>query len=197
MCGDQLHIFSDHLSTRKLHPHSEGDYDFRAQTQSEVICQAWSPLAECLARRVLEGDDHFVDGDRQALAGPDVERHASPAPSVNEELNGRIGLYLRVPRHAFFLPITAKLSTQDIRSRKRPNSFKQARLFIPDRVVVFPCRGIHGEAGQHLQQVILNHVADRAGFFVKPSATLDTEVLRHGDLYGAYVSTVPDRLEKQ
>ena len=48
---------------------------------------------------------------------------------------------------------------------------------------------------QHLQQVVLHHVADRAGLVIELAAILHAEVLGHGDLDAAHMVAVPDRLE--
>ena len=42
---------------------------------------------------------------------------------------------------------------------------------------------LHREIRQHLEQVIIHDVADRAHLLVKPAAALDAEILRHGDLH--------------
>jgi len=44
--------------------------------------------------------------------------------------------------------------------------------------------------------VVLDHIADGAGFFVKDAAALDAEVLCHRDLDALDVITVPDRLQE-
>jgi len=43
--------------------------------------------------------------------------------------------------------------------------------------------------------VALNHVAERAGSFIKAAAALDTERFRRGDLHVVNVIAVPKRLE--
>ena len=46
-----------------------------------------------------------------------------------------------------------------------------------------------------LQQVILDHVANGAGFFVEGTAALNAEVFGHRDLHALDVLAIPDRLE--
>ena len=53
--------------------------------------------------------------------------------------------------------------------------------------------GQHG--GQHLQHVVLQHVADGAGPVVEPAAVGDVERLGHGDLDGVHVVPVQQRLD--
>ena len=45
--------------------------------------------------------------------------------------------------------------------------------------------------------MILDHIADGAGFLVEFAAAADVEVLRHRDLHAADVVAIPDRLEKR
>ncbi len=45
--------------------------------------------------------------------------------------------------------------------------------------------------------MILNHIADGAGFFVEFASPLHAEVFRHGDLYGTDVRAIPKRLQKK
>ena len=47
----------------------------------------------------------------------------------------------------------------------------------------------------HLQQVILDHVAQRAGFLVIRAAALHADGFRRGDLHVVHVAAVPQRLE--
>ncbi len=50
---------------------------------------------------------------------------------------------------------------------------------------------------QHLQQMILEHVAHRADFLVELAAAAHAEVFRHRDLHAAHVTGAPDGLEKR
>ena len=52
----------------------------------------------------------------------------------------------------------------------------------------------HGER-QHLHDVVLHDVAQRAGRLVEAAAVLDADALGHGDLHLLDVAAVPDRLE--
>ena len=51
------------------------------------------------------------------------------------------------------------------------------------RVGVVGGRRLHRQVGENLQQVVLDHVADRAGLFVEGPAALDAELLGHRDLH--------------
>src|SRR5437773_6713900 len=70
-------------------------------------------------------------------------------------------------------------------------------LLVADRLVVRRHRRLHREEADHLQHVVLDDVADRAGLLVEAAAPLDAEALRHRDLHALDVVTVPDRLEER
>ena len=57
--------------------------------------------------------------------------------------------------------------------------------------------GVHRQQRQHLEQVVLDHVPDRADALVERGARRDVEVLGHRDLDLADVVAVPDRLEER
>jgi hypothetical protein len=50
---------------------------------------------------------------------------------------------------------------------------------------------VHSDQGQDLQQVVQDHVAQRAGLVVEPAAALDAEVLGHRDLHTRHALAVP------
>jgi hypothetical protein len=56
---------------------------------------------------------------------------------------------------------------------------------------------LHGQQSHHLQQMVLNHIADGARFLVKFASSADAEILRHRDLHALHIIPVPDRLEER
>ena len=56
-------------------------------------------------------------------------------------------------------------------------------------------RRLHRHQRQHLEQVVLEDVAQRADRVVEPAPPLDAEVLAHRQLHVGDVLAVPDRLE--
>ena len=56
---------------------------------------------------------------------------------------------------------------------------------------------LHRQDREHLQQVVLHHVAHGAEFLVEPAAALDAELLGHRDLHVLDVRAVPDRLDER
>ena len=55
--------------------------------------------------------------------------------------------------------------------------------------------GVHGQAGENLQHMVLQDVPDGSGLIIKLAPVLDPEVFRHGDLNTAHIVAVPDGLE--
>ena len=65
------------------------------------------------------------------------------------------------------LPVTVVLPAHHVVRFERPHRFEQRRLLIALGLVIFAGGRIHGEIAQHLQHVVLHHVAQRAGLVVK------------------------------
>jgi len=58
-------------------------------------------------------------------------------------------------------------------------------------------RRLHGKQRNDLEEVVLDHVAQTTGGFVKRSAVPDTEILGKSYLNAGHVVAVPNRLEKE
>jgi hypothetical protein len=58
------------------------------------------------------------------------------------------------------------------------------------------CGRLHRKQRDDLEQVVLNHVPQAASGLVEGTATLDTELLGHGDLHAGDVVPIPDRFEE-
>ena len=131
----------------------------------------------------------------EALAGADVERDALPPPRIDAEPDGGEGLDLRIGGDAALLAIAAELSAHDVAGLERGDGLQDFHLLVAQRLAVHPRRRLHREVAQHLEQVVLDDVADRAGRVVEAAAALDAEVLRHRDLHALDVGAIPERLE--
>ena len=57
------------------------------------------------------------------------------------------------------------------------------------------CRRFHRGKRYQLNEVILYHITQCSGSFIKPSTLFDTQILYCGNLYIVNVITVPQRLE--
>ena len=95
------------------------------------------------------------------------------------------------------LLVAVVLTAHNTVRRERAHRFKQRCLLIALGLVVFAGGRIHGEIAEHLQHVILHHVAQRAGFVVELAAIADAKALGHGDLDAADVVAIPDRFENR
>src|SRR6266511_3269071 len=60
-------------------------------------------------------------GQRQALAGADVERHPRPTPAVDLELDRDVGFYIRVRRDTVLVPVAAELAADHAGRVQRPD----------------------------------------------------------------------------
>src|SRR5262249_30647748 len=129
------------------------------------------------------------------FTGANIDRHIRPAPRVNvqfesdERFNGGSG------SNTCNLLITIVLSPNDVFGVKRPHGFQQAGLLVSLSFTLFTGRWVHGEIGQDLQHMILDHIANRARLVVKLSSILDPETLSHRDLNTSYIVTIPYRFQ--
>ena len=83
----------------------------------------------------------------------------------------------------------------DAVARDRPHRAQHLDLLVAHGVGVEGDGRLHGDQREELQQVVLHHVAQRAGLLVVGRAMLDAQRLGGGDLHVVDVAAVPDRLE--
>ena len=194
--GDQLDVLADELVAGDLDPHAELDADVGAQVQAQVVGAGGDQLPEQLQGRAPELDQDLGVGHRQVLAGADVERHAGPAPGVDGQAGGHVGLDAGVGGHPRLLAVAAELAADDAGAVQRPDRLDEPGALLAGGVGGVDRRRVHGQQGEHLEQVVLEDVADRASLVVEGAPALDPEVLGHGDLHLADVAGVPDRLQQ-
>ena len=72
---------------------------------------------------------------------------------------------------------------------------KDLHPLVPERIRILGNGRLHGKQRDDLEQVVLDHVADRADVVVEPPPALDTEGLSHGDLDPANVVPIPHGFE--
>ena len=70
-----------------------------------------------------------------------------------------------------------ELSANDVLLIQRRNRSQHLDLFVAQRFAVGSRWRLHRQVREHLEQMILNHVADRAGLVVERAATLYAEIL--------------------
>src|SRR6266536_2434727 len=139
-----------------------------------------------------EGD--LGRGDRHALASADEDRHALPAPGIGGEPDRDERFDRRARGDARDVAVALVLTAHDPVRFERAQRPDQARLGVAQ--VRQPAeRGVGQHGGEHLEHVVLEDVADRAGLVVEVPAARDVEVLRHGDLDALDVRPVEQRLE--
>ena len=118
-----------------------------------------------------------------------------PTPGIDFQLERRKGLRLGIRRHARLVAITAELAAHEVLRLERRDGLEHFHLFIANGFAIGADGRLHRQVGQDLEQMILHHVADRAGLIVKCAAALHAEILRHRDLHALDVLAIPERLE--
>ena len=161
--------FLDHRADADRHIGSKAEAHVVADRRRRVL--GTPPAAPCFNSTCTS-----VAVTLQLLAGADVERHAFPSPRVDVQPQRRIRRHASSPsRRPPPIPIAAKLAEHEVVGIERPDVAQHLRLLVADRFRVGAGRRLHRQQAQHLQQVILNHVADHAGLFVELAAALDAE----------------------
>ena len=107
------------------------------------------------------------------------------------------GFDLRIRRHACFIAVAAKLPAYHLLGIQRSHGAEQAQLLGTHRIRIAADRRVHCQQCDHLQQMVLHHVADRANLLVEAAASLDAKILRHCDLDAVDEIAIPYRLEER
>ena len=115
-----------------------------------------------------EGDREQVAALGQALAGAQVERHARPAPVVDEGLERDERLGVRVRGDAVLVAVAVVLAADDV----RPGSSGgiESKTFSPldaERLRLQRGRRLHRDEAEHLEEVGDDHVAEGARLLVE------------------------------
>jgi hypothetical protein len=159
-------------------------------------------------RAKADGDLRLAGG--QVFSGPEVERDAGPAPVVDLDTAGDVGLDIRISGDVRLAAVVAGRPAEHRASRvlpphgfghglvvpQRTDRPQQVGLLVANLVSVERDRRLHGGHGEQLEHVVRNHVAQRAGLFVEPAAAFDAHRLGGRDLHVIDVVAVPDRLEE-
>ncbi|MNS69936.1 hypothetical protein D3C72_1032670 [compost metagenome] len=160
-------------------------------------------------RRRLELDGDLGVARREPLARAQEERHAGPAPVVDVEREGRVGLHRRARRHARLLAVAGNGLAADLagavlpahgqvrhlRRLEAPHRAQHLDLLVAHRRRAPGGRRLDRHQRHQLHQVVLDHVAKRAGRLVVAAPALHAERLGGRDLDVVNVVVVPDRLE--
>src|SRR6266540_4236505 len=162
-------------------------------------------LLERRMRCALELDRDRRLPPREPLSHTHVEGCVRPAPVVDVELRGDVGvrgrlrvdpLLFAVAGHLLALDEAAPvLSAHDRFRTGRVHCAQDLYLLVPDGVGREVDRRLHRRDREQLQEVVLEDVANRTGLLVVARAALDPDRLSDGDLDVVDHLTVPDRLE--
>ena len=137
----------------------------------------------------LEHDLRAAAG--QPLPGPQIERHAGPAPVLHEQLQRRVRLGRR-GRRDLGLPtigpdwpaldlalavLAADRPVEDLLRAHRPDRLEHLHLLVPDRVGRERDRRLHRDEREELEHVVLDHVTQHARRLVVVASLLDAHRL--------------------
>nr|WP_246355089.1 hypothetical protein [Nocardioides ungokensis] len=171
-------------------------------------------VGEHVVGRCLEDHDDLGGPAVHPLAGAQVERHARPAPVLHlgahrdERLGpaaralevGR-GQVVDVRRHGLAVDQSGRVAAPDgvavdVDGCHRLEGLQHLELLVADGLASHVRGRLHGHQAQQLEQVVLDHVAHRAGLVVVAAALADAEGLGDGDLHVVDPPGVPQRLEE-
>ena len=92
------------------------------------------------------------------------------------------------------VPVAPVLAAHHVGGRDGPDRIEHLVLPVPDRVAGMPRWRFHGEEAHHLEQMVLDDIADRARPVVERAPVGDVERLGHVHLDTRDVVAVPERL---
>ena len=207
------------MSTGPEFHQSAGDLGLEAQGDSFIGLDVDDQLIglqffDGVSLKEPEGRLAELDGDLrhplgQSFSGPEVKWHPGPAPVVNHETEGNIGLGPGIRGHPWLCPIAGTGFPSTVPSPYCPRTaldrtssgsigwmrMKDLGLLIADGIGIEGNGTLHGDQGQQLEEVIGHHVAQRAGGLVIAGPIFHAHGLGGGDLDTVNVAPVPDRLE--
>ncbi len=209
----EVHHHRRHLHARagNLRVEAHGDPLVRLHVDDQQVRhqRRRAHPAEDLERRTMELDGDLGGALRQSLPRPEVEGHAGPAPVVEAQPEGHVSLRCGLCPDAGFAPVPRHLTTLHPSGpvlrphrvgvlpleRHRLHGLQRIHFSIAYRSCTELHGRLHGHQREQLHQVILNHVAQRAGPLVIGCAPLDAHRFGSRDLHVVDVPAVPDRLE--
>src|SRR5439155_1780789 len=124
----------------------------------------------------VEPPNNFSTSYRQALAGSDVERNTFPAPGIDLQPQCDKCFRSGILCHAFFITVATELPTHEIGWLDRRNRFEHFYFFISERFAVVASGRFHREVGNYLEEMVLDHIAHRAGLIVEAAAALNSKI---------------------
>ena len=145
------------------------------------------------------------------LAGAQEKRHVGPAPVVDVRAQRDECFGAAARRHVVFFEVAlhrlavhraggvlaAHGIASDVLGRHRTQRAQHLELFVTDRVRIERHRRLHRDDAQQLQQVVLHHVAQRAGLVVETRAAAHADRFRDRDLHALDIRRLPQRAENR
>ena len=192
---------------------AEGDAFVGLDADDEDIGGVFAGAAvEEDVRRFAEVDADFGGLFGELFADAEVEGDAFPAPVVDVDADGGVGLGHGVRGDAVFFAVAwdgfaaggagGVLSADDIAGDvggvfEGAEGFEDLDFFVADSVGGEVGRGFHGGEHDELEEMVLDHVAEAAGLVViAAAAAFHAEVFSAGDLDVVDVAVVPDGFEE-
>ena len=86
------------------------------------------------------------------------------------------------------MAIAPELPSHDIARFQWRNRFQYFHFFVANAFTIGADRWLHRDVAQHLEKMILDHIADGAGLIIEGASPLNTEFFRHRDLHALDVS---------
>ena len=163
----ELHFHRTEAHTRAGHLGFEAQVHGFARLDAKTEVVGARPadigLREQVVGHVLELDGDFGDLAIQQFTRTQVERHALPAPVVNEQAQGGEGRRRRTGRDPRFVAIGAILAADGVHRhflwRQAAHGLEHLHLLIAQEFGVEGGRRLHGGEGHQLKQVILHDIA--------------------------------------
>ncbi len=157
----------------------------------------------------LKLQGHLGQPFGQPLARADVDGHPGPAPVVDGELEGHVGLGLAGRAHALLLavagdgvaldPAAVVLGPYgdvgDVGELGHHHRAQGLHLLVTDALSVYGPRRLHEGEREHLHDVVLHDVAQSPGRLVEAAPLFDADGLGHSDLDVVDVIARPQGLE--
>ena len=144
---------------------------------------------------MLEHEPELRPRSREALPGAQVERHAGPAPILDFQPEGRVGLRRGATSDAIHGPIAVVLAADvmpGVGVERRAEDVGEAVLHHRR---VATRRRFHRRRADDLHHVVDHDVAQRTDRVVEMPAIGNAELLGQGDLHVLDEVPVPDRFE--
>src|SRR5215831_8541847 len=201
-------VSNAHLCAGPLGAKADGNSFVGLDVEHQAIGLHFA-LAENDVRGSMKLNHDFGAAFCEPFASADVKRHAGPAPVINQQSCGYESFGFRSWIDPGLFPIAGNrlisdssrgVLSADNRLRhhfevERTDGLENFQLFIAHGGGVESRGRLYRHQRSQLQDVALNHVAQRAGGLVKASAALHTKRFGRGDLHVVHVIAVPEGLK--